>query len=234
MPKGKHRVRASYEGKELGSRDFKTDGENKPIEVDVTENIPARYQFRGRVYDHNTKDVITEFEVATCKDFPDMLQPYLLELFRKQTNPEGIVNDRFVTLGDYTMYVRSHGYAPYPVQFTIDENWDAEQVFEFPLYRAAALEATLFGPTEVSIADASIMPRHGTIYGTIAGKIEYGHTDSMGHYSLYTLPVGVQSFLIHHLVHGTGRAIVVLEPGRTTQVRIQLPRKGALTGGHYA
>lgn len=233
VPKGKHSVKISYEGKQLhGDRTLSTDGENRPIDVEVTQDVPARFPFQGRVYDHNTNEVITEFEIATCKDFPDMLQPYLLELelFRKQSNPEGRFEDRFVTLGDYTMYVRAHGYAPYPLQFSIGEDWNADKVHEFPLYRAAALEASVFGPTEVSIADASVMPRQGTIHGTVTGEIEYGRTDSMGKFSIYTLPVGVQSFLIHHLTHGTGRAIVELESGRTTQVRIQLPSKGALTG----
>jgi len=236
VPKGKHRVIVTYDGKKLSDGRMintdKTDKGNKPIEIEVNENVPARYLFQGRVFDYNTKEVITDFEVATCKDFPDMLQPYLLEKehFRKQTSPEGVVRDRFVTLGDYTMYVRSHGYAPYPVRFTIDENWDSDQVYEFSLYRAAALEASVFGPTEVSIAGASIMPRQGTLQGSMMGSFEYGHTDSMGRFSLYTLPIGVQSFLIHHKDHGTGRAIVVLEPGRTTQIRIQLPDKGVITG----
>ena len=232
VPKGKHRVRVSYNGVELSAGSVRSTekDDNKPIAIDMNENIPARYKFKGRVYDHNTQESITTFEVATCKDFPDMLQPYLIEQFKTQTNPEGIVHDQFVTLGDYTMYIRARGYAPYPVQFTIDEEWDGEHMHEFPLYRSAALEASVFGPTEVSVANASVMPRQGTLHGTTTGIIEYGRTDSMGRFSLYTLPIGVQSFLVHHLEHGTGRAIVVLEPGRTTQIRIQLPNKGALTG----
>jgi DNA-directed RNA polymerase specialized sigma24 family protein len=231
VPKGSHSVRISYQGEVFpGNRGVSTDGDNKPIEIEVTDKVPARFLFQARVFDHNTKEVIPTFEVATCKDFPEMLQPYLMDLFRERTHPEGILNDRFVTLGDYTMYVRARGYAPYPLQFTIDENWDLNRVYDFPLYRSAALEASVFGPTEVSIAEASIMPRQGTFHGSVTGKFEYGHTDSMGRFSLYTLPIGVQSFIIHHLTHGTGRAIVELEPGKTTQVRIQLPRKGALTG----
>ena len=231
VKKGKHKVNVSYNGVELPSnRTISTDGNNRAIEIEVNENVPARFLFQARVFDHNTKEVIPVFEVTSCKDFPDMLQPYQMELFREQKNAEGILSDRFVTLGDYTMYVRAHGYAPYPLQFTIDENWDLQKVYEFSLYRAAALEASVYGPTEVSIADASIMPRQGTVQGTIAGKIEYLRTDSMGRFNIYSLPIGVQSFLIHHLTHGTGRAIVELEPGRTTQVRIQLPSKGALTG----
>ncbi len=231
VPKGSHSVKVSFNGEVFpANRGVKTEGDNKPIEIEVTDKVPARFLFQARVFDHNTNEVITNFEVATCKEFPEMLQPYLMDLFRERSHPEGILEDRFVTLGDYTMYVRARGYAPYPLRFTIDENWDLGRVYEFPLYRSAALEASVFGPTEVSIAEASIMPRQGTFHGSVTGKFEYGHTDSMGRFSLYTLPIGVQSFIIHHLTHGTGRAIVELEPGKTTQVRIQLPRKGALTG----
>lgn len=231
VPKGKHRVKVSYNGVVFpNNRELSTDGNNKAIDIEVNDAVPAKYLFNGRVYDYNTKEVITTFEVATCKDFPEMLQPYVMEQFREQNNPEGTFKDKFVTLGDYTMYVRSRGYAPYPVKFTIDENWDINRVYEFPLYRSAALEASVYGPTEVSIADASIIPRHGNILAASTGKFEYARTDSSGRFTLYTLPIGVQSFVIHHLTHGTGRAIVELEPGRTTQIRIQLPRKGSLTG----
>ena len=231
VPKGQHFVTIKYGDSVLvENRRMNTEGRNSSVEITVDERIPARFLFQGRVFDRNTKEPIEVFEVATCKDFPDMLQPYLLKRFREQRHPEGIVNDRFVTLGDYTMYVRSRGYAPFPLQFTIDENWDLHRVYEFPLYRSATLEAVVYGPNELSISGAAVMPRQGTVHGTAAGKIDYMSTDSMGRFTLYTLPIGIQSFLIYHIEHGTGRAIVELEPGKTTQIKIQLPRKGALTG----
>ncbi len=231
MPRGQHLVTVSHDGTVLvENRRMNTEGRNSPIEIHVNENVPARFLFQGRVFDHNTGEPITTFEVATCKENVDMLQPYLFDLFEAQHHPEGILYDRFVTLGEYTMYVRAHGYAPYPLEFTIDENWDLHRVYEFPLYRAAALEATVYGPTELSIAGASVMPRQGTARGTAAGRMQYTETDSMGRFAIYSLPVGVQSFILFHREHGTGRTIVQLEPGRTTQIRIQLPRRGALTG----
>ncbi len=231
LQRGEHRVTVSYDGVVLAeNRRLTTERRNSPIQIDVNENVPARFHFRGRVFDHTTGAAIQEFEVATCKDFPDMLQPYVLELFKPQRHTEGLLHDRFVTLGEYTMYVRAQGYAPTPRQFIIDENWDFNRVHEFPLQRAAALEATVYSPTELSIAGASVMPRQGTAYGTAAGVIEYLKTDSMGRFTIYFLPVGVQSFLIYHLDYGTGRAIVELEPGKTEQIKIQLPRPGALTG----
>ncbi|MCK5862770.1 MAG: hypothetical protein KAH38_09810 [Candidatus Hydrogenedentes bacterium] len=231
VPKGDHLIKVSYDGIVFpNTRRISTEGNNKPITIEVTEDIPTRFKFQARVYDHNTKDIISKFEVTTCKNFPDMMQPYQLNLFREQNNPEGILRDRYLTFGDYTMYVRAHGYAPFSLQFTIDENWDPNQEYEFPLYRSVALEASVYGPNGVSIAEASVMPRVGTLDGIVTGSAEYVHTDSKGNFSLFTLPIGIQSFLILHITHGTGRAIVELEPGRTTKIRIQLPDKGALTG----
>jgi hypothetical protein len=56
------------------------------------------------------------------------------------------------------------------------------------------------------------------------------NTDSMGRFALNSLPIGVQSFLFYHLQHGAGRAIVALEPGKTERIRVQFPRRGALSG----
>lgn len=206
-----------------------TEEHNEPIAITVDQYIPARFHLQGRVFDRVTGQAITRFEVASCKEFPDMLQPYLLNYFKEQTDPSGLLKDRFLTLGDYTIYVRARGYAPLPVQFTIDENWTGQEVFEFPLYRAARFVGTVYGANELSIANVSILPRHGTAYGVLQESVYYGHTNSMGSFELYTLPIGIQSFIFTYMER-VARAIVELEPGKTTDVRIQFPRKGALTG----
>ncbi|HOH28565.1 MAG TPA: sigma-70 family RNA polymerase sigma factor [Candidatus Hydrogenedentes bacterium] len=206
-----------------------TEEHNEPVTIGLDEHIPARYRFQGRVFDRNTGRSITQFEVATCKELADMLQPYLLKYFREQTNASGLLYDRFLTLGDYTMYVRARGYAPLPVQFTIDENWTGDQVYEFPLYRAVRFMGSVYGANELSIAGVSIVPRQGTAYGVLQESVYYGHTNSMGRFDLYTLPVGLQSFLFMYQEQ-VARAIVELEPGKTTEVRVQFPRKGSITG----
>ncbi len=231
MQRGQHEVVILSDGVELkqGIR-LHTEERNQSIEIEVDHRVPTRFRFNGRVTDRQTGQVITRFESATCKDNPEMLQPYLLRRFREQEDPEGRLTDRFVTIGDYTTYVRAHGYAPLPLHFVIDENWDNCKVHELPLYRAASLEMTVYGANELSISGLSVMPRQGTAYGTAVGFVEYGRTDSMGRLSLYSMPIGIQSFLLHHLTQGTGQAIVELEPGKTTQVRIQLPKRSSLTG----
>lgn len=211
---------------------LRTEERNLPVGIVVDHNVPARFRFQGRVFDRNSGQTITRFETATSKEFPDMLQPYLLHmgLFREQRHPEGLLSDRFVTLGDYTMYVRAPGYAPLPLHFTIDEHWDGRHIHEFGLYRAVALEGAVFSASELSLAGVAVLPRQGTAYGTSTGNLEYMRTDTMGRFSLDSLTVGVQSFIFHHMQHGTGRAIVMLEPGQTEQIRVRFPRRGALTG----
>jgi len=206
-----------------------TEEPNEPITVVVDESIPARFQFQGRVFDRVSNAAITTFEVASCKDFPDMLQPYLLELFREQQNPEGTVHDRFVTLGDYTVYVRARGYAPFPIRFSIDENWTGQQMYEFPLYRSATLKLSVYGANELSVGGAQVMPRQGVAQGLAMDAVAYGRTNSMGTLEIYTLPIGVQSFLVSH-AQGVARAIVELEAGKTADVKVRIPRRGSLTG----
>ena len=206
-----------------------TEESNEPITIVLDESIPARFQFQGRVFDRVSNAAITTFEVASCKDFPDMLQPYLLELFREQQQPEGIIRDRFVTLGDYTVYVRARGYAPLPVRFSIDENWTGQQVYEFPLHRSATLKLSVYGANELSVGGAQIMPRQGVAQGLAMDAVAYGRTNSMGTLEIYTLPIGIQSFLVSH-AQGVARAIVELEAGKTTDIKVRIPRRGSLTG----
>lgn len=206
-----------------------TEEPNDPVMIVVDESIPARFQFQGRVFDRVTGQTITAFEVASCKDFPDMLQPYLLEQFREQQHPEGIVRDRFVTLGDYTIFVRARGYAPLPLRFSIDENWTGQQAYEFPLYRSATLKGTVYGANELSVSGAQVMPRQGMAQGLTMDAVDYARSNSMGQFEIYSLPVGVQSFLLSH-AQGVARAIVELQPGKTVDIKIRFPRRGALTG----
>lgn len=209
---------------------YHTEEHNAPIAIRLDDSIPVRFHFLGRVFDRATGNAITDFEVASCKDFPEMLQPYIIKKsFREQQDPEGMVHDRFVTLGDYTIYVRAKGYAPLPVRFSIDEKWDGQQVFEFPLYRATGLKGTVYGSNELSLGGAMIIPRQGTASGLAMDVIDYSRTNSMGRFELYTLPVGVQSFFVTYQQE-VARAIVNLEPGDIKEVKIQFPRKGALTG----
>ncbi len=206
-----------------------TEGRNNPIPIAVNEDIPARFIFQGRVFDRVSGQAVERFEVASCKDFPEMMQPYLLEQFKAQSHPNGLLKDRYLILGNYTIYVRARGYAPLPVRFTIDENWTGQQVYEFPLYRASRFMGTVYGANELSVGGVSIIPRQGTAYGVLQESIDYGRTNSMGRFELYTLPVGIQSFLFTHMEQ-VARAIVELEPGKTTNVKIQFPRRGSLTG----
>lgn len=233
VPRGRHDVEV-YAGDVRLAQGVRldTEGRNPPIMIPVDHNVPARFRLQGRVFDRNSGQVLTRFESAACKDFPDMLQPYLLRanLFREQRHPEGLLSERFVTLGEYTVYVRAPGYAPLPLRVAIDEHWDGQRIHEFGLYKSTTIEGTVFSAAEISLAGVSVMPRQGTAYGTSTGYIEYVRTDSMGRFVLDTLPVGVQSFLFHHLQHGTGRAIVELEAGKTKQIQVQFPRRGALTG----
>lgn len=207
-----------------------TEQHNDPITIAVDENVPARFLLQGRVFDRMTGQTLTRFEVTACKDFPEMMHPYILRRFREQQSPEGLLRDRFVTLGDYTMYVRAPGYAPLPVQFTIDENWTGQRIFEFPLYKATGFVATVYGANELSVSGAALIPRQGSASALFYEVFDYGKTNSMGRIELDSLPVGIQSFLVTHLQHGAARAIVELEPGKTTEIRVQFPRRGALTG----
>ena len=59
--------------------------------------------------------------------------------------------------------------------------------------------------------------------------VAYGRTNSMGTLEIYTLPIGVQSFLVSH-AQGVARAIVELEAGKTADVKVRIPRRGSLTG----
>ena len=231
VARGQHDVsiRSGHHTIKRGVR-MHTEEHNEPIMIPVDENIATPFRFRGRVFDRNTGQAIPRFEVATCKDFVEMIQPYLIKQFREQRHLEGVLEDRFITLGDYTMFVRAQGYAPLPVYFTIDESWTGQRVFEFPLYRSTGLIGAVYGANELSVGGASIIPRQGTAYGVILESLEFARTNSMGRFELYTLSVGVQSFMVTHLQHGVARAIVELEPGKTSEIRVQFPRRGALTG----
>lgn len=230
--RGEHDVKIRVGDKILvPSVRMRTDRTNDPVAIRLDESIPARFSLRGKVYDRVTGQLITRFETVACKDFVEMFQPYMLDLFREQQHPEGILCERFITIGDYTLFVRAPGYAPLPLQFTITETWEEQnKLYDFPLYRSAGFIGTVYGANELSVGGAGITPRKGTIEGAARQKIHYTGTNSMGRFEIYYLPVGVQSFFITHLHHGVARAIVDLQPGKTIEARIQFPKKSSLTG----
>lgn len=231
VTRGEHAVSVLIGDVELlsGQR-LHTERRNPRIELQVDARIPLRFKLNGRVTDAQTGQPLTDFEVAACKGSPQMLQPYLIREFRAQSHPAGLLAEQFQTLGEYTVYVRAQGYAAQPVTVGITESWDNDGLVEFRLPRAATIAGKVYGPNELSVSGVMVMPRQGTPEGTGKGFIEYMRTDTRGEFSLHGLPVGVNWLLLDHPSQGTGRAVVVTEPGKVSEVRIQLPRKGSLAG----
>ncbi|MBW7862923.1 MAG: carboxypeptidase regulatory-like domain-containing protein [Candidatus Hydrogenedentes bacterium] len=231
VTRGEHQVSIACGGAEISTgHRLHTERRNPRIDIQVDDRISLRFKLNGRVTDANTGQAIRDFEVAACKGAPQMLQPYLIREFRGQSHPEGLLREQFQTLGEYTVYVRATGYAALPLTFSITESWDDNSLFEFRLFRAATISGKVYGPNELTVSGVMVMPRQGTPEGTGKGVIEYMRTDTRGEFNLHGLPIGVNWLLLDHRTHGTGRAVVVTEPGKVAEVKIQLPRKGSLAG----
>lgn len=231
VARGEHRVSISY-GDEILKSDVRlhTNEKNLPIAVDLTDSVPTRFTMIGQVTDRATGQVLKDIEQACIKENSSVLFPFILDLFKKERHEDGRVQIRLLTPGEYTAWVRAKGYAPLAVSFVIDENWDPERVFEFPLYRAALLEGVVYSASELSISGAGIMPRDGSRFNLVYSRFSYGNTDSKGHFALYDLPLGVHNLLIGSEEHGSARAIVVLEAGKTTTIRAQVPHASSFSG----
>lgn len=231
VTRGEHKVAISHQGRLL-AHDVRlvTDRKNARVDIDIVDRIPLRFTVRGRVTDASTGLPIPEFEIAACKGQHQSLQPYVLEEFRKQSHPAGEFTDQFQIMDKYTLYARAHGYAPFGVKLSLSDTWNPDTVLDFPLLRSAVIKGKVYGANELTVSGVRVMPRQGTPEGTVRGALQYTSTDNRGEFAVYTLPVGVNWFLFDHREYGTGRAVIVSEPGKVTEVKIQLPRKGALTG----
>jgi len=231
VQRGEYEVVISYKGEVLSKGNLMhTEKKNPRISLDVTDKVPAQFTFRGRVMDAKSGMVIPVFELAACKDEQQMMPPYLLNDFKPQASSEGLLVDRYVTYGTYTLYVRAQGYAPLPVTVTIGDGWNNDTVHEVRLLRSATIQGRVYGPNELTLQDARIMPREGNPEGVARSKINYATTDENGNFAIYSLPVGVNWFLIDHRSGGIAHAVIVTEPGKVTDVKIQMPKKGSLAG----
>ncbi|NLV40297.1 MAG: hypothetical protein GXY15_03595 [Candidatus Hydrogenedentes bacterium] len=231
VTRGEHKAAISHQGRLL-AHDVRlvTDRKNARVDIDIVDRFPLRFAVRGRVTDANTGQPVPEFEIAACKGRHQSLQPYLLAEFRGMSHPAGEFTDQFQIMDEYTLYARASGYAPLGVPFSLTDAWNPGTVLEFPLLRSAVIKGKVYGANELTVSRVRVMPRQGTPEGTVRGKLTYADTDNRGEFAVYTLPVGVNWFLFDHREYGMGRAIIVSEPGKVTEVKIQLPRKGALTG----
>ncbi|NLN93062.1 MAG: hypothetical protein GX130_07140 [Candidatus Hydrogenedens sp.] len=231
VARGEHRVSVYYGDKLLRENvRHHTNQKNPSIEVEMDPSMPTRFKMVGRVTDRLTGLAIREVEQACIKEHTTILQPFVLNMFQKQENEDGFVRVNLLTPGDYTVWVRAKGYAPLAVPFVIDEHWDAHEIVEIPLHRAASLEGILYNANELSINGANILPREGSRMNLTKSRISYKETDSMGRFEIYELPIGVHSLLFASEDHGTGRAIVQLESGKTTRIRVQVPRSSTISG----
>jgi DNA-directed RNA polymerase specialized sigma24 family protein len=231
MVRGEYEVVISHQGETLSKGNIMhTEKRNAKIQIDVTDKVPARFTFRGRVTDAKTGQVIPDFETAACKDAQQMMPPYLLNEFQPQSNPDGLLLDRYVTYGTYTLYVRAQGYAPLPSTVAIGDGWGNDTVHELRLLRSATIQGRVYGANELTLQDARIMPREGNPESLARSRIYYTTSDAGGSFSIFSLPVGVNWFLIDHRSGGIAHAVVVTEPGKVAEVKIQMPKKGSLAG----
>ena len=231
VTRGEYEVTISSNGEVLSKGNIlHTEKKSPKIQIDVTDKVPARFTFRGRVMDAKSGQVIPSFEIAACKEAQQMMPPYLLNEFKPQSSPDGLLLDRYVTYGTYTLYVRAQGFAPLPNTITIGDGWNNDTVHELRLQRSATIQGRVYGPNELTIQDARIMPREGNPESIARGKINYATTDANGIFAIYSLPVGVNWFLIDHRTYGIAHAVVVTEPGKVAEVKIQMPKKGSLAG----
>jgi RNA polymerase sigma-70 factor (ECF subfamily) len=231
VTRGEYEVVISYNGEELSKGNIMhTEKRNAKIQIDITDKVPAKFDFRGKVLDAKNGQVIPAFEIAACKDAQQMMPPYILNEFQAQTNPDGLLLDRYVTYGTYTLYVRAQGYAPLAVPVVISDGWNNDTVHEIHLLRSATIQGRVYGANELTIQDARIMPREGNPDSIARNKINYAASDANGLFAIYSLPVGVNWFLIDHPTYGLAHAVIVTEPGKITEVKIQMPKKGSLAG----
>ncbi len=229
--RGEHVVDISANGVVLsGGNRLHTEKRNPKIEIDVNENVPAPYLLRGRVTDANTGQVIPNFEVAAYKGVPQMLPPHLYDEFRACSSPEGLFTDRYLTLGQFAVYVRAKGYAPMPMVIDIKDDWSNDAVREFGLLRAATIQGKIFGANELTVSDSWVFPRQGVPESVVKGRWTYATSDARGEFAIYDLPIGVSWLLTDHTSLGSGRAIVVTEPGKITNINIHIPKKGSIAG----
>jgi len=231
VSRGEYEVVISYSGEVLSKGNIMhTETRNEKIQIDVTDKVPARFDFRGKVTDAVTGQVLPNFEIAACKDEQRMMPPYILNEFKPQSSPDGLLLDRYVNYGTYTLYVRSQGFAPLAKTVVIADGWNNETVHELPLLRAATIQGRVYGANELTIQDARIMPREGNPESISRNKINYAATDAGGQFAIYGLPVGVNWFLIDHPTYGLAHAVILSEPGKISEVKIQMPKKGSLAG----
>lgn len=231
ITRGEYEVVISFNGEVLSKGNIlHTEKRNTKIQIDVTDKVPAKFDFRGKVTDAKTGQILTNFDIAACKDEQQMMPPYILNEFQPQSNPEGLLLDRYVTYGTYSLYVRAQGYAPLVNVIVIADGWNNDTVHELRLLRSATIQGRIYGANELTIQDARIMPREGNPDSIARNKINYAATDANGLFAIYGLPVGVNWFLIDHPTYGLAHAVIVSEPGKTTDVKIQMPKKGSLAG----
>ncbi len=231
VTRGEYEVVVSHKGEVLSKGNLlHTEKKNPKIQLDVTDKVPAKFTFQGRVTDAKTGQVIPAFEIAACKDAQQMMPPYLLSDFKPQSGPDGLLVDRFVTYGTYSLYVRAQGYAPLPVNVTIGDGWSNDTVHDLHVLRSATIQGRVYGANELTLQDARIMPREGNPESVARSKVSYTTTDANGIFAIYSLPVGVNWFLVDHRSGGIAHAVVVTEPGKVAEVKIQMPKKGSLAG----
>ncbi len=231
VARGEYEVVISHKGEVLSKGNIMhTEKDNPKIQVDVTDKVPTRFAFHGKVMDAKTGQIIPNFEIASSKGEQQMMPPYLLSEFQPQSNPDGLLLDRYVTYGTYTLYVRAQGYAPLPTTVTIGDGWNNDTVHELRLLRSATIQGRVYGANELTIQDARIMPREGNLENLARNRLHYATTDANGNFTVYSLPVGVNWFLIDHKTGGIAHAVIVTEPGKVTDVKIQMPKKGSLAG----
>ena len=231
VTRGEHKVAISHQGRLL-AHDVRlvTDRKNARVDISIVDRVPLQFAVRGRVTDAVTGLPVSEFEIAACKGRHQSLQPYVLDEFRSLSHPAGEFADQFQIMDEYTLYAWARGYAPLGVPFNLSDAWNPDAVLEFPLLRSAVIKGKVYGPNELTVSGVRVMPRQGTPEGTVRSKLAYANTDNRGEFAVYTLPVGVNWFLFDHREYGLGRAVIVSEPGKVTEVKIQLPRKGSITG----
>lgn len=204
---------------------------NPCIVVRITDAIPTPFRFCGRVVDAQTQLAIPKFQIAAYKGAPICIPPFIYDEFRDWDTADGQFCEHVVAIATYTFYIRARGYSPTPVTISINENWDNDSITTVNLHRAASIQGKLIAPNGMTIGNATVHPRYGVPESVIkGGKLWYTRTDSRGEFTLFDVPVGPAWLLFDHRDYGIARAIVDVQPGQISTIKVQVPSKGALTG----
>lgn len=182
----------------------------------------------GRVFDGETDEAVTEFEILYLDDYNRYFVGAERE-FAKTRSAEGEFRIDKVHAGPVTVVVRASGYAEARVEVPRVDPRAMVSGLEFALRQGASVSGTVLDPSGNPVAGAAIIP--GELPRSESPEVTAtARTDASGEFLLADLPADVRVLYAFHVDYATGSAAVTLAPGEQASATILLPSGGTVQG----